>query len=197
MWDATEEAYTPSPDREDVFALKWSMVGNDVDLSFRNAEPHRADVWFWKACRTNPSGFADDKHQILARRHARKSLPVASKRYDTLYLQRRGDAGQPAYGEDIPFEYSKDWLPKYRPSVPEGSRADIRAKGVWAAGRWIIELERRLNTGHEDDLAFEAGSKYLFAASCYEMAATGHNPEWTQPLYRTGDAFDRLILKVE
>ena len=39
-------------DREDVLGVKWSMDGPDGPLALSPHEPHRADIWFWKACRT-------------------------------------------------------------------------------------------------------------------------------------------------
>ncbi len=198
VWDPHERVYKMGDDREDVLVLKWSMVGNDVDLSFHDAEPHTADIWFWKACRTNPAGYLDDKsHVVVSDPSEEKKLPIPSKRYGQLYLQRNGDAGEPAYIEEVPSEYLGDVLGKYRPRPPEGSRADVRGKGVWDDGRWVIEIRRKLDTGHEDDLSMKVGGEYLFAVCCYEMAATGINHDWTQPLYRTGDAFDRLLLKIE
>ncbi len=85
---------------------------------------------------------------------------------------------------------------QYYPRQPEGSRADIRAKGVWREGRWTIEWARKLQTGHDDDVAFVPGQSYDFVVSCYEMAASEVHPEWSQPLYKAGDAFDLLRLRI-
>ena len=62
-WDDGAGIYKPANDREDMFIFKWSMQGLDADLTLRGCRPHRADLWFWKACRTNPIGYADDKWQ--------------------------------------------------------------------------------------------------------------------------------------
>jgi len=183
-------------DREDMLALKWSLTGSDAHLAFRDAEPHRADIWFWKARRTNPAGFADDKLQVLSVEPNRRAMPVSSTRFGKLYLQRLPDAGRPAYEERFFFENRGRFADKYYPQSPEGSRGDVRAKGVWSRGQWTIELARLLDTGHDDDVRFEPGGSYLFAAACYEMAAGKVHPEFHQPLYRTGDAYDRLILRI-
>jgi pimeloyl-ACP methyl ester carboxylesterase len=66
IWDPKEEVYREGPDREDVFVFKWSMSGNDVDLRLREPMPHRADIWFWKAHRTNPAGYVGCCHAIAA-----------------------------------------------------------------------------------------------------------------------------------
>ena len=46
-------------------------------------------------------------------------------------------------------------MPKYKlhPN-PQGSIADVKAKGVWRDGRWHLELSRKLDTGHSDDTQF-------------------------------------------
>lgn len=195
-WDSQEKIYKQILDREDVFVFKWSMVGNEVNLGFQNADPHQADIWYWKARRTNPSGFADDKWQTLSYENHKDAKPVQSSRHGELYLRRVGDAGQSAYAEQLPDDYQGDVLSRYLPRQPQGSRADIRAKGHWQDGAWSIEFSRRLYTGHADDIVLIPGGNYLFAVSRYEMAAGAELEASNQPLYKMGDAFDRLILRV-
>ena len=38
-----------------------------------------------------------------------------------------------------------------------GDRADVRCAGRWAAGRWSLEVVRRLDTGSAYDVAIESG----------------------------------------
>jgi hypothetical protein len=195
-WDTKEEIYKQVNDREDVFVFKWSMVGNYVSLAFRDAELHRADIWYWKGRRTNPSGYADDKWQILSTEAHVKAKKIRVSTHGARYLRRLGDAGQSAYEEKLFFVYQGKVVPRFYIREPQGSRADVRAKGHWHAGEWTIEFSRRLDTGNPDDVALQPGGVYLFAISCYEMADDDVHPEWTQPLYKTGDAFDRLFLRV-
>lgn len=195
-WDAKDGIYKQMEDREDVFLFKWSLVGNDVSLAFRDAQPHHADIWYWKARRTNPSGYADDKWQTLSPEAHKEAKRVPSTTHSVLYLRREGDAGQSAYEEKLIYEYQGDVVPRFYPGQPQGSRADVRAKGLWHDGRWTIEFARQLQTGHADDIAFTRSGVYLFAVSCYEMAHDEVYPEWFQPLYRTGEAFDRLLLRI-
>ena len=197
-WDPNEEIYRDMGDREDMFVFKWSLSGHDINLSLREAiEPHRADIWFWKAHRTNRGGYADDKWQELSPMVTEHAKAIASPQHGTLYFRRVGDAGQSAYAEQRYYDFRGDVLAKYTPRQPGGSRADIRAKGVWHKGQWTIEWARPLQTTHDDDIAFVPGGRYLFGVSCYEMAHDQANPTWSQPLYRTGDIFDRLILHLQ
>lgn len=196
VWDAAEGVYKQGPDREDALVVKWSMDGNDAHLAIHdgNARPHRADVWFWKACRTDPAGYADDKIDILTEETEKGSCEIAKTDGGVLYLTRHGDAGEGAYKERFVFDFAGAVSPRFEQHTPEGSRADVCAKGHWEGGYWTVEFRRRLQTGHDDDLAFAAGKTYLFGIACYEMACDVVHPEWTQPLYRTGDVFDRLLL---
>ena len=195
VWDSSEQIYKQGPDREDALVLEWSMVGNDVNLStYDHPQPHRADVWFWKAARTNPAGFADDKMHILGKTKNKESQEVPTADGTTLYLQRLGDEGLSCYEETMLYEYKGDVVSQFALREPQGSRADVHAKGAWADGRWTIELGRKLDTGRPDDLTLRSGETYLLGVSCYETTYDKVYPEWTQPLFRTGDVYDRLMV---
>lgn len=116
--------------------------------------------------------------------------------HGNLFLRQLADAGQGAYREQHVQDYKADYLPRFYLNQPEGSRADVRAKGIWHNNTWTLEFGRKMHTGNADDLKFDPGELYLFAVSCYAMAHGKLEPSLTQPLYHSGDAFDRLILKV-
>ncbi len=196
QWSITEQIYKPTNDREDCLILKWSKTSLLVDLALRNGHSHSADVWFWKACRTNSAGYADDKYQLFTSESGKYSQAVTALDGTILHLQRIGDAGQSAYREELIFEYVGDLVSRYQIREPQGSRADVRARGTWSYGTWTIEFSRKLKTGHEDDLAMEIGESYLFGVSCFEIAGGEVDSSLTQPLYKTGDTFDRLILQL-
>lgn len=197
IWDPTEQIYKPGNDQEDMLVLKWRISGENLSFSPDLLVPHTADIWFWKACRSNPSGYLDDKRHEVTVESQPGSLALPSTRYGTLFLRRIGDEGKEAYTEKFFFEYQGDTLLRFYPQEPSGSHADIRGRGRWSDGYWTIEIQRAIQTGHEDDVQFEMGRTYLFAVSLYEMAGTGIEPSWQQPLYRTGNAFDRLYLVLE
>ena len=196
VWDRKEEVYREGTDREDVFIFKWSMSGNGVDLRLREPMPHKADIWFWKAFRTNPAGYADDKGQGVSTKGGPMARKLQSAKYGTLFFERWGDTGKPPWEEKVFYDFQGDRLAQFAPRQPTGSRGDVRAKGAWAKGQWTIEFARKLKTGHDDDVVFTPGASYLFAVACYAMALDTPHAEWSRPLYRTGDAFDRLLLSV-
>lgn len=196
FWDTKEEVYREGPDREDVFVFKWSLSGNNVSLAVRDGELHRADIWFWKAHRSNPAGYADDKWQGISLEEGPESRLIPSPKHGKVYFRRSGDTGEPAFDEKFYFDYQGPQLEKYVYQQPTGSRGDIRAKGLWHDGQWTIELARKLNTGHDDDVVLTPGQVVLFAVSCYAIAYDTPHQAWSQPLYRTGDAFDRLFFSM-
>ncbi|MGA1791829.1 MAG: ethylbenzene dehydrogenase-related protein [bacterium] len=194
-WNKTMEMYKQGPDREDMFVFKWNMEPKHVDLSLTADNDYMADVWFWKACRTDPAGYADDKFQQFSSNELPKSTKLTSRSGKTMHLVRKGDSGKSAYKDTLYAEYKGDRMPTYDTRTPEGSRADIRAKGVWSGGRWTIEFSRALNTGNEDDIQFDMSKKYLFGVSRYEIAGRKPDTRVSQPLYGSGDISETLTLE--
>lgn len=172
-----EEIYREGYNREDVFAFRWSMSGNDVNLALRHVEPHRADICFCGAYRTNSAGYAEDKWQSLSLEPGRDAKKLPSSEHMTLYFQRRGDAGEAAFDERFFFEYRGDSISKYAPQQPTGSRGDVWPKGRRRQGEWTIEFACRLNTGNDDDIAFAPDGVYLFGVACYAMVFDTPPPE--------------------
>lgn len=61
-----------------------------------------------------------------------------------------------------------------------GSKVDITGKGVWQDGRWVVEMRRRLDTGHDDDIQFkiprQGSNYYVFAPAVFDHTIVGHYP---------------------
>lgn len=196
VWDGDREIYVMGPHREDCLVFKWAMtVGEDIDLSVHSDMPYTADIWFWKACRTDPAGFADDKIQMLSPSKSGKAKKVISRSGQTRYLQRNGDQGTPAYQSQVKIDFQGDTIPQFMSQTPSGSRADIQARGKWADGRWTIEFSRPLQTGMADDIQFIPRGKYLFGVSRYEIAGRKPDAGLTQPRYGSGDVSEPLFLE--
>ncbi|MDH3997465.1 MAG: ethylbenzene dehydrogenase-related protein [Desulfuromonadales bacterium] len=193
-WDQEKETYETGKHREDTFVFKWSMMEEHVDLSNFSDDNYTADIWYWKANRTNPAGYADDKYQNLSDSPSKKSAELTSKTGKTRFLARRSDKGKPAYQEFNPAGYSGKLVDRYPKSTPEGSRADVIAKGKWHDGNWAIEFERRLDTGHSDDVQFNLSGKYLFGVSIFSLYGRPHDPN-SPNLYGRGRISNPLILR--
>lgn len=195
VWDKGREIYTVGNDREDIFVFKWNMELNPVDLTLRANNAYKADIWYWKACRTDGAGYADDKSHIYSKTEDRNATEIISKSGETMYLLRLGDEGESAYKIELISEYQGDNLLRYALQQPTASRSDIRARGVWHNGTWTIEFGRKLVTGHDDDVQFLIDKNYLFGVSRYEIAGREFNAKLSEPLYGTGDVNETLWLK--
>lgn len=194
VWDKGKEMYTKGNDREDALCLKFNMMSNPVDIRLGDDE-YMTDLWFWKACRSNPAGYLDDKTQQLSKTKLPKSSKVTSTSGKTMYLIRKGDAGKSSYKSKILADYQGDEVPAYDIRKPQGSRADVKGTGIWSNGVWTIEISRKLNTGHSDDVTFVPGKVYQFGISRYEIAGKKRNSTLTEPLFNSGEISEILTLK--
>ncbi len=197
VWNKPQKLYEMGHDREDIFVLKWYMEFDPQGLSLFAGKPHKADVWYWKANRTDPSGYADDKIQFLRTEREKRATKITSPDGTVLYLTRKGDQGDAAYASILAVDYKSDREPRFENLTPTGSRADIQAKGVWRDGEWTIEFKRALNTGHEDDLVLEVNNTYTLGLSRFEVAGYPVDLKSDQPLYGTGDIHQAIILSFQ
>ncbi len=188
VWDQGRGQYVMGNMREDVFIFKWSMENGPVDLSIHADMPYLADIWFWKANRTDPEGYADDKLHILSQVASRESTAIATSSGKMMHLLRQEDSGRKAYAIDLLVNYVGDVCNRYKNKPPSGSRADVRAKGQWQDGTWVVEFSRALVTGNDDDLQFSRLNRsYQFGISTLEVAGRKENPVLSEPLYGSGD----------
>lgn len=194
IWDDAEKRYRSGPQREDTFVFKWNMEPYPVDLSVSANKPYRADIWYWKAHRTDSTGYADDKVHMYGITDLKHATKVISKDGRRFYLYRTGDQGQAAYQSVMVDEYTEPQIPKFRFQEPTGSRADVRAKGTWKDGVWTIEFGRKLQTGHDDDVQFEIPRTYRFGVSRYEIAGRKRNLKTEQPNHGAGEIGEHLTL---
>ncbi|MDD5081674.1 MAG: ethylbenzene dehydrogenase-related protein [Candidatus Omnitrophica bacterium] len=196
-WDKTEQMYVMGAEREDTFVFKWNMEDHPVDLSISSESSHIADIWFWKACRTDPSGYADDKIQKFSKLKSENSREIILPSGNIMYLQRMGDEGREAYKNTLFVEHTEDLLQRFEPQEPSGSRADVKARGLWSDGVWTIEFKRALVTRNIDDIQFFKGETYDFGVSRYEIAGREVDQESDQPLYGMGDVSEVFTLGFE
>ena len=169
VWNAEKKTYEEGPDREDMFALAFEHTGV-FDADMLSGQQAVWDIWHWKSTRTNPQRYAMDKsHHYTLEKPSGKAKSYQARNGKRIWIARPEDAGdtiekkQPA-----PTEYQKDQLPQYLPGTPNGSAADVRAKGSWADGWWTLELERKLDTGQPDDTVFDTSRTYRMAVSAHD-----------------------------
>ena len=157
VWNPQTKQYDRPTRPDDQFALEFPMVGDFEINMLATGTGFVADVWHWKAGRTNPGGWSDDKRHIIGQ------TPVkGAKEYDlggraTVYVARPMDEGEPSYTRRArPTSYLSDVVNSYVPQPPSGSVADVRAKGLHDGAAWTLEMSRKLDTGHSDDAVIEA-----------------------------------------
>ena len=92
-------------------------------------------------------------------------------------------------GEHEPYFLHEDFLVPFDPEVaqwegaaipaivlrkPEGSVGAWRARGIWQDGQWIVEMSRKLDTGHDDDKRLQPGGIYTWSPAVHH----GSNERW-------------------
>ena len=147
----------------------------------------KGDLWHWKAARSDPAGFADDTWltQISEEKGGRKSDAGQGGDKKNMTADKSKPMYKPSPGKKLAAndillvahaveikDYSGfkagDTLTYRMPKMPEGSRADIKALSRYADGSWTVVLYRPLDTGHDDDVAFNPRKKYNFAMALFD-----------------------------
>jgi hypothetical protein len=167
-WDPAEGRYVKTEIMEDRFAISFELDGaftaNKIDGSLFSA-----DVWHWKANRTNPVGLAHDKHWSVTDQPSEAARPFHAPDGRTIYLMRPSDDGDQLYKQARPVLRRGDLEPSYEVNPhAAGSVADVRARGRCADGRWTLELGRALATGHPDDVEIPASGRLRFAVAVFD-----------------------------
>lgn len=168
VWDEAKQKYVEGSQREDRFALEFAMEG-DYDANWFSGKEFKADMWNWKAARTNPINISHDKMTIISR----QALPEAYKGTladgTSIYIQRPNDSGDEPYETKRYFKKQQDFMPKYIPreSLAKGTD-DVKAKGIWKAGKWRLEQSRQLDTQQVDDVRFLLGASIKGAIAVFD-----------------------------
>ncbi len=169
VWDVEKKSYTKGKDLEDVFSISFPIEGRFTGNMLSPVEC-TWDVWHWKAARTNPSGYAMDKHHIHTFRQPKgnaKQFPATNKR--KIWIARPADKGDSPTGyQKKPSAFEGNRINQYPPSVPTASQADVVAKGVWDDGKWTLEMLRKLDTSYDDDANLSVKQSYDTAIAVFD-----------------------------
>ncbi|MFO7496338.1 MAG: ethylbenzene dehydrogenase-related protein [Desulfobacterales bacterium] len=146
----------------------------------------KGDLWHWKAARSAPYLSADDgwltaagektgrKDDAGGGGDSRNEIEDKSK---PRFMQ--DPAKKPSFPGFLLAEeaveitdhsiFKKGDTLTYRmPKKPSGSRGDIQALSRYADGGWTVMLSRKLDTGNDDDVAFNTRKKYSFAMALFD-----------------------------
>jgi hypothetical protein len=170
VWNDSQQKYVEGDQREDRFALEFRMAG-DYSTDWFSGKSFTADMWHWKASRTNPLGHASDQRTIISRDKLLRAYEGVARDGKPLYILRPWDAGDMLYTTKRYSQKQEAIMPKYviNPTAT-GSTMDVYAKGVWHDGQWHLELKRRLNTGHDDDVVFVRGQSVPGGMAIFESS---------------------------
>ena len=147
----------------------------------------KGDLWHWKAARSDPAGFADDTWVtvISEKKGGRKSDAGSGgdKKNRTedkskpMYMLAPGKklgkhgvllAADAVEIADYSVFQAGDVVTYRMPKKAEGSRGDIKADSRYGYDGWTVMLHRKLDTGNEDDVAFNPRKKYSFTMALFD-----------------------------
>lgn len=156
IWNSQNAEYERPTTPDDQFALEFPLAG-DFQVTMLPAQgSYIADVWHWKAGRSNLGGWVDDKRHIISHEPIEDALVYSLGGHNTVYMVRPMDEGRPAYAViPKPTSFEGEVIPSYEPQEPNGSVGDIAGKGVHDGRGWTLEMTKKFNTGNEDDMVLD------------------------------------------
>lgn len=216
--------WTKSGDEDRIaFIFDMGLTGTDgancatmCHTPVMSTNSGKADLWHWKAVRSNPMGYIDDTYLDSIDRH---SDPGTSAYTDNIFTTRpsfmaindphanvnflaKDDAAFNAfdpYGVMTSHTYNKsvtfdtlatfnngDFIPGYLLRVPNGDRATVQSAGKWDNGIWTVEFKKPY-AGTDFDFAVIPGTSVKFTYEIFDNEGPTH---WT-------NGFDATILTLD
>jgi hypothetical protein len=175
----------------------WQAVRSEEQLAALKKAGVFLDMWMWRSHRGGPIGYVDDTWVMEYRNSdagkaaftdnwdAEKKQPkfmfdagksgLTALKWDDVKNQRLTQKDRYYLAEEFaaPFDTARAWqegdaIPRRLLRKPDGSRADITGRGVWANGRWTVEMARPLDTGAPDDKALRDQRRYTIAFAVHK-----------------------------
>jgi hypothetical protein len=156
---------------------KWAHIKSNEDRI----------LWHWKGARSDPAGVADDTWvtMISEKKGGRKGdagsggdkKNITADKSKPMYMLAPGKklgkhgillAADAVEIADYSVFQAGDVVTYRMPKAAAGSRGDIKAVSSYADGGWTVMLHRKLDTGNEDDVAFNPRKKYSFAMALFD-----------------------------
>ncbi len=173
VWSKAMNEYESSPMLEDGLAFQFG--GKGLAKCMTSGSEAEADLWYWKAARTDPGGHAEDNWLVVSRNKLPQANSYQSAAGGNIWIKVYRDKGQLPYKSQILVSRTEDEVPRYLPRDPTGSMADVQTGSVWGKKRWTVEMSRKLETGNDDDLPLKAGGKYLCAVAVFDASVGGNH----------------------
>jgi hypothetical protein len=150
-------------------------------------DAEKGDLWHWKAARSDPAGYADDGYltKISDTKGGRKGDAgkggdkpnITDDKTKPKYMLASGKklgknnillAADGVEITDYSIFKAGDVITYRMPVAAEGSFGDIKAVSRYADGAWTVMLSRKLDTGNDDDVAFDPRKKYNFTMALFD-----------------------------
>lgn len=164
LWNAEENRYERPTTPDDQFALEFPLSENFQLNMLADGVTYSADVWHWKAGRSNLGGWVDDKRHLISPEPMDGAAPYQLGGHATVYIARPMDAGDVSYQTvPAPEGFSGEVVSSYTPATPNGSQADIRGKAIHDGAGWTLEMSRLFDTGFSDDAVLDPREDILCA----------------------------------
>ena len=97
IWNAEKKEYERPTTPDDQFALEFPLEGELLINMLPTEGEYVADVWHWKAGRSNLGGWVDGKRHIISQSRLEGAKQYAMGGHNTVYIARPMDSGRPAY----------------------------------------------------------------------------------------------------
>jgi hypothetical protein len=197
-WSYDGATWTNVGGNEDRMNFAWSIGGAGIVCGHDPSGDATVlfDVWHWKATRTGPANWADDKYWDGTGRHADAKTAGGYSDNSVVAQAADGAAITAALGnsssvavfsnDDRPFwnatgaEISwsagvnatplTNFISGYNTTLPTGSRGDVHTGSRYDGSAWHVEYSRALDTGNNDDIAFSVGTTNTFYLSLHDNA---------------------------
>ncbi len=182
VWLWNGHRYARSRRYNDQFALRFAMAG-DYDRSMLSGKSYEADLWEWNASRGAMAGIAEDFRQVISTRIIENAAEYTVKGVGTIYIKKYRDEGHyPFKTVRPPRQKGADQIvAQEMKGGPDGSYADVRAGSRWQDGYWQLEMSRKLDTGHADDVVLPRGGRIVGQIAVFNHSAD-ENKSISEPL---------------
>jgi hypothetical protein len=209
-WAFNGTAWDNVGGNEDRIEFAWATSGASIVCGHNpgTADGMLFDIWHWKASRTGPAGWADDKYWDGSGRHSDSKTAGGYKDNSVVAQADNASAITDALGnssavaafsdDDRPFWDSNgeeiswtggvnatplsDFIAGYMTDAPTGSRGDVLTGSSHNGTAWHVEFVRALNTTNSaDDITFTEGVAVPFYLAVHDNAGDDSH-------YRAGGA---------
>jgi hypothetical protein len=192
MWDMSE-GHSPFNCSIACHTTDWSLKDYNLISKFKMGTKgdDEADLWNWKAFRTNTYNFADDKFIntkgiipdtpskiYFYNSENKRNLPLSGSARNITPLKDGDTPENDLNGLPIKDGYwmLKGTAPGVRVTMPTGNRGDVKAKGVYKDNGWEVTFRRKLITEDSKDVTFvvKRTNIYKFGIAVMDNTITNH-----------------------